>query len=463
MLFPMSWLAAILKTPGHPLWATAWGFGPRLLLALKLLILARMLGPEGIAVVVALAVGLAILESLTDTGLSAAVIQRAKAPTKAQYQAATRWTLARGLLIALILLGLSPLFAHHLAIPVDIAALVALVPLLRGLGGVQVARWQRHCRFRRLCLFQNAVTLVDLGLAVAGAALAGPAGVLVGVVLFELIQAVTAQIVLGRTYGRACDWFLLRSSVAYGGWLWATNVLVVMVNQVDKALAGVLVGKAALGELQVMQRIGQLGIVDTLLPLTGWTFPSVAAALRRQDPGLPEFVRGLHAVMIRLAASAATCMIVLAPLVVPMLLGEQWRQATTLTVPIALGMALGAWIALLVSLLKASGHTAAITGATGIQAAVFLGVTLLVTPSYGLAGLAWSGTLGLLTASFFLASACSRAGLPKLCRMNDAGWAISCVSLAITAPAWPVILAPSALLLALISAILAVKQLRVRI
>jgi len=47
--------------------------------------------------------------------------------------------------------------------------------------------------------------------------------------------------------------------------------------------------------------------------------------------------------------------------------------------------------------------------------------------------------------------------------MNDAGWAISCVALAITAPAWPLILAPIALLLALINAILALQQLRVRI
>src|ERR1700737_3223800 len=106
------------------------------LIAIKFLTIGRILGPTAIGSVSVALLAVAIAEALSDTGLSQAVIQGRDTPTRSELGAVWTTLVARGTLVALVLLALAPLMESqfHLSGELMLLQLAAALPLIRGIA-----------------------------------------------------------------------------------------------------------------------------------------------------------------------------------------------------------------------------------------------------------------------------------------------------------------------------------------
>lgn len=91
------------KRPEHALWVATQQLIVRGLMALKFLLAARLLGPEQIGLVGIALLSLAVVEAMTDTGISQAVIQHKNRIDR--NEAGAVWTLqfVRGIVLGITL------------------------------------------------------------------------------------------------------------------------------------------------------------------------------------------------------------------------------------------------------------------------------------------------------------------------------------------------------------------------
>lgn len=127
------YLRQMLDQPQHFVWVVLQQGAVRGILTLKFLLVARLLGPEQIGLVGIALLALTVLESLSDTGLAQAIVQRPDTITASQARAVWTLQMCRGAVLAILLLAFSIPVSVLFSVPASaqMVALAALVPLLR--------------------------------------------------------------------------------------------------------------------------------------------------------------------------------------------------------------------------------------------------------------------------------------------------------------------------------------------
>ena len=165
------------------LWVVVQQVFVRGLTALKFFVAARILGPESFAQIGVGLLAVAMVESLTDTGMQQAVIQ--KSTQLDHTEAGAVWTLQiiRGAVLAFFLLLVSPYIAEAFSVAsaAGLIALAAVLPLIRNCLNPGYFSLHRSRNFRAVC-FTEVISVISDGV-VAGMLLIlgfGPMSVIVG-------------------------------------------------------------------------------------------------------------------------------------------------------------------------------------------------------------------------------------------------------------------------------------------
>jgi O-antigen/teichoic acid export membrane protein len=196
----------------------------------RLLVLARLLGPDDFGVFAIAAAVLALAASLTDPGIAATL---ALHPEPAPRELDAGWTIGvlRGALVAAALAAwaepLAAIFREPRAAP--ILRGLALVPLVLSFASIGTVALIRRFEFRRLATVQLADALVNTVVAIALAATAGVwalvQGALAGAVAGVAASYVVAPRVPRPRFERAST-----GLVAFGGWLLASGALAAAID-----------------------------------------------------------------------------------------------------------------------------------------------------------------------------------------------------------------------------------------
>lgn len=296
------------------------------------LVLTRLLAPEafGVMAIALILVNLGTL--LSGLGFSQALIQRPQI-TRAQIDAALAGSLLLGVALAgSAVLAASPV-AGYFGEPQVAPILRALsaVFVFQSLEGVPNSMLRRAFRFREFSM-SSALGAVVGGLAGLALGLAG-AGVwaLVGFAVTEAAVATT----LGWVFAvRAGVWrpgisFDLRplsQLLSYSGAVTGTRLVVFGIRNVDNLIVGRMLGAVALGYYGLAYRLMLIPIQRFADVLANVTLPAFA---RMDDDPLRlgnaflRAVRVLASVVLPITIGTA----VTAPLLVPLLFGDQWEPA----------------------------------------------------------------------------------------------------------------------------------------
>lgn len=377
MLSASKLLRSIKSRPEHPLWIASQQILVRGLMALKFLIAARLLGPEQIGLVGIALLTLAVVESMTDTGLSQAVIQHKTQINK--YEAGAVWSLqvVRGIFIAIVLAGLSIPISLFFKVE-DSAQLIiiaSLVPLIRNSINPGFFITQRERNFKKISIYEVSSALLDFTICLILIKYNfGAASILLGSIASETLKLVLSWTWLKIDIKPTTNWKSIKTLTNFGKWIWGSSIITMILNQLDKVLVAKLLGTTEFGLYQVASRIAQLLISDGITALGQFLFPTFAEKFRRSFSEVKRYFTKMIIVICSLIAILAVTVSLCSTSILSLSLGNEWLLAAPILRVLSIGMFFGACIAILASFSRAVGKPQFVTQAVFIQL-ITLGIT----------------------------------------------------------------------------------------
>lgn len=376
------------------MWAFSLRIADRGLSLARTIILARVLAPRDFGLFGIALLFLSTVEALTQSGISAALVQR-RGDVRPYLD--TAWTLqiCRGLLLAgLVVLG-APWVARFFTEPATVPLLraVSLSIVFQSLSNVGAVLLQRELNFKRRFAHLASGTIADLVFSVIGAFVVRNAWALVGGLL---ARSAVQTLVSYRVHPyRPRVAFLpkhARELMTFGRWVFLSGLVSFLITQGDDLLVGKVLGAASLGLYQMAYRLANLPTTEVSHVIASVAFPAYA-----EIQGDPERLREGHRDLLGAVALAAFPMAVLtaflAPEIVPLLLGDGWvGSIASLQILASYGVlrALGSTNG---ALLSGSGHPRADT-VIGVAKLVMMAVLIYpLTIRWGIAGAAVATTL----------------------------------------------------------------------
>lgn len=389
----------VCKDKKHVAWVLLQQFVVRGFFLLKFLLMARLLGPEQLGLVGIALTSLAVLESVSDTGLLQAVIQKEKEVTASEIGAVWALQFTRGCLLFLLLIIFSEpigaLFGASSA--VELIAAASILPLLRNSSHPGYILLQRDQNFRLVFIVEAVISLVDFLVTVGFIYFNfGAVSVIYGSVFVDAGRLMLTWTFLYSPIKINARWRSISELIQYGRWLWGVSLFNVILNQFDKVVVARWLGVTQFGMYQTASRLAQIAISDIAIALGGFLFPKISS-LHHINPKAASDYFGLALRRVALLCGAlAIASITLGPIILIMVLGEAWRGMIPILQIQSVSMWFGALIAVCVAYLKAVGQPKYISVATAFQLLVLCLPAHWVVSNWGGLGMA-----GLVAFSLF--------------------------------------------------------------
>jgi lipopolysaccharide exporter len=307
------------------IWMVLFKLTERSLGLISTLILARLLGPSDFGIVAMAMSFIAMAELLTAFSFDIAIIQNREA-TEAHYNTAWTCNVLLNLCVTLLMLSLATPIAAFYSKPevVWVVCALAFGPLLNGLENIGVVAFRKDLDFKREFRFQVSRKLIGFMIVVPLAFVlrsywALVVGMLVskagGTIISYRMHAFRPRPTLSK----------VRDLVHFSKWLLFNGVVGFLKERSSDFFIGRLHGPAALGSYSVGMELAHLPTTEIGAPINRALLPGFA----RIDDNL-EVARAYASavgVLAVLALPAAALIFVLAPFLVPALLGAKWLAA----------------------------------------------------------------------------------------------------------------------------------------
>lgn len=373
-------------------------------------VLARLLSPEDFGVVAAVTIVVTLLALLGSMGFGASLVRHAEVD---QVQLSSTFWAATGVGVVLTVLCIagSPLFASLLGQPRITPYLVAISPILliALLSNVSEALLQRQLRFSAVYSADVAAIVVNVAVSI-GAAVAGAGA-------WALILGRLAGAVAGTAYRLVAsrwhpswrfEWSVVRADLRFNLGFLGLGFTNFANKNLDNWVVSRTESAAALGNYYVAYVVPNILRQRMTWLSSELLYPMLA---RSQEP---EAQRRLYEQMLgpltMLAFPVLVGVAAVAPEVVQLGFGEQWSAAVTPMRILAVGAATDVLVATAMPVFVSRGRPGTANRVMAVRLALLaagVGASLLV--GGGLAGIAWA-----VTASTAAAVAVTWAGLGEL-------------------------------------------------
>lgn len=387
-------------------WMLAQQVSVRGLQASKFLLAARYLGPQQIGLVGIATLTLAIVESLSDTGMAQAVVQRPNRVSSEEAGAIWLMQLLRGLALGVLLLALAVPITLLLQVPTaaGLVMFAGVIPLVRNSSNPGVFLVQRERNFRRLSIYETASAVVDIGVSIfliyRGV---GELSILIGTVAGELLK-----VLLSWTWFRvpvipSFRWSKIKEFTDFGKWIWRGSVINLILNQFDKVLVARAIGAAELGLYQMAARLAQLIVADAAIAVGQYLFPTFSQKYRISSSTVNRYFKGVISILLPLGVVVTMLLAFSADWIVGVLLGRSWLGAVPLLQIMSVSMFFGGLIAILVAYLRSIGAPQRVTQASMVQLCVLGLCAPVMVMKFGSIGMAAASAIALGSATLCLA------------------------------------------------------------
>ncbi|HDR8985221.1 TPA: oligosaccharide flippase family protein [Burkholderia vietnamiensis] len=363
----------------------------RLLVAFKFFLLARLLGPESIGLIAAALMALSIAESLTEMGLTHALIQQRQVLDQHGLDALWTANAIRGALLSAVLFASAAPVAKFMGIPESktLLQLVALVPFARCMTSMRVAIAQRERRFRTVSMLTMGFVVADFAMSsVAALAYHDVFWVLAAMPVSEFLKAVASHVVFSSRPRLNFDTSPLGGVMGFGRWIWASSLLIMVVNQLDRLIIVKTFGAQALGLYQTTSRLAQIGVADFGTALNQYLFPNFAELARKDKQHAVRYALALFSHLGAIGLVLATYFCVAAPEIVDLALGSKWSAAVPFFRIFVYLMVASVLAGMLNAYLRGTGRPSRVAIATLAQLIVLAALSAIAVPLIGAIGVA---------------------------------------------------------------------------
>ncbi len=247
----------------------------RALSFIRIIIVARILAPDDFGLFGLALLSLSILETFSQTGFGAALVQK-KGRIKEYLDTAWFVQAIRGMVIFLVLYFSSSFIASFFnnALLVPLVKVIGITILLKGFINTGLHYFNRELKFDKLFFYEMFSTAVDFSVTVVLAFLLRNVWALIlGLLAGTIVRLFLSYILHPYRPGLNFDFHKAKELYSFGKWIFITSILLFLVNQGDDLLVGKVVGIAALGFYQMAYRISNTPTTEITHLISGIVFP----------------------------------------------------------------------------------------------------------------------------------------------------------------------------------------------
>ncbi len=368
------------------IWMVLFKLVERGLGLISTLILARLLGPSDFGIVAMALSFIAMAELLTAFGFDVAIIQTQGA-TEEHYNTAWTCNVLLNLCVTLLMLAMAiPIadFYHKPEVAWVVCAL-AFGPLIAGAENIGVVAFRKELDFRREFRFQVSRKLIGFMIVVPLALIlrsywALVVGTLVsktaGTVISYLMHPFRPRFTLSR----------FRELFHFSRWLLFNNLIGFLKERSSDFFIGRLFGPAALGSYNVAYELAHLPSSEIGAPINRALLPGFA---KMEPQDVQNAYASALGVLAMLTLPAAAVIFVVAPYLVPVVLGQKWLSAVPLMETLAFNGALLLFHASISAVLMGRGFPGRVSFANVSYVMVLALLLTLFAPHFGVVGAAY--------------------------------------------------------------------------
>ena len=306
-------------------WVFALRFTNRGLGFIRTIILARLLAPSDFGLLGIAMLAVSTLETFSQTGFQAAIIQK-KGSVESYLD--TAWTVSaiRGFILFVLLFFSAPLVAKFFSSQQAtlVIRVIAVTVLLSGLRNIGVIFFQKELEFNKQFLYEFSATIVDLTVAVALAFILRNVWALVwGGLAAHFVRLCMSYILHPYRPRIRFEKEKFQDLFVFGRWVLGSSILIFLITQGDDIVVGRMLGVTALGFYQMAYLISNLPATEITHVISSVTFPAYSKMQddsERMKQACLRILRFMCAISIPLAAG----IFILAPELTQVLLTEKW-------------------------------------------------------------------------------------------------------------------------------------------
>nr|MCU0553685.1 lipopolysaccharide biosynthesis protein [Syntrophales bacterium] len=375
------------------LWTLGLRLSSRALGFVRTIVLARLLFPADFGLIAMAMLFVTGLDSITQTGMQQALIQK-KTDIRECLDTAWAVTLARSLVLCLILVLAAPFVAEFFATPrlTDILRVVSLSVLLGGFANIGIVFFQKDLAFDRQFAFEWWASVLEFGLTVLLAAVLRDVWALVwGGLAGNVLRVVLSYTLHPYRPSLRFDPAAFRELLDFGKWVSGFAVVGFAVSQLDSILLGRMLGATPLGYYQMAFLTAVIPSSEVAIAFSMVVFPSFSM-LQDQPGRLREAFEKVLQVSAMICMPIGFGILAVAPEFVRVVLGERWQEiALTMQLLSVMGIA-KALEGTTNSLLMAVGRPGLLMGFSSLQLCVLAAALYPLTLRWGIAGAAFAVT-----------------------------------------------------------------------
>ena len=314
------------RTVRSGVWLTALNVSRRALELLALLVLARLLTPDDFGLLGIALLTLTGLERFSNLGLTSALIQRAEDDVDQYLDSAFTLQVARGLLLAALVVALAGPAATFFGEPAvrPILIVVALTPILTALENPGCIYFQKDLEFHKQFVFLLSTSLSYVIVTIALAFVLGNVWAMVfGKVVSEAVQTVVSYLIHDFRPSLSFEREPAMALINYGKWLTASGFIYFLADEGDDFVVGWLLSAASLGFYRLAYRLALTPVSEVTGVVSTVMFPAYSK-IQDDIPAIRSgFLRTLQ-LTTALTLPIGAGIIAVAPVFVEGVLGAQW-------------------------------------------------------------------------------------------------------------------------------------------
>ena len=294
----------------------------------KVVLIARILGPDKFGIFGVATLVLALLETATDTGINVFLIQENE-HYKKYLNSAFIISILRGILIAVTIVLLNPLIKKFFNIESTtyIFQLAALVALLRGLVNPSVVKFQKDLRFDKELILRLFLYTIDALFSLYFTFKYQVAeGLFIGILIGVLFEIFLSWIFIKPRAKLFFDLSELKYVASRGKWITLIGIFNYLFHNIDDIFVGKILGLYSLGIYQLSYKLSTVPIYETGEIFGRVTFP-VYTKIAEDRQRLKKAFMKITLTISLIVIPFGLFLILFAKDIVYLVLGNKWLEA----------------------------------------------------------------------------------------------------------------------------------------
>lgn len=307
-------------------WVTALRVVLRLAIIVRTVILANLLAPGDFGIMAVATISILLLEKFTESGFSAALVQRTDA-IEPYLNSAWTMQIVRGIAIGGILALGAPLIAGFFKAPEaePVIQVLALTVVFSGFDNIAAVMFIKDLRFDKYFILQVSKTGTDVVVSIAAAFVFRNVWALVlGSIAGSVGRLAMSYVIHPYRPRVRWTWEQVRILFSFGKWITVSQIVNFLTMEIDDILLGRLRGVADLGIYRMAYNFSQAVATEIGSVTSQVAFPTYSRLQTQPEKLRSAYLGTVHLVAF-LGFPLAIGTILVAPDLVLGLLGEKWE------------------------------------------------------------------------------------------------------------------------------------------